>query len=85
MKIYFDRHLPLYLTPEAGFDSYPVDVPDTVAKVIAALVVALEEMRIAVDAAGAPEDSAQDLADILSTRIALMLKEHRYGALTNRF
>jgi hypothetical protein len=84
MNIYFNRTAPLFLTAQDGFDSYPVAVPETVGKVVEAMTSALIEMEAAVYAAGAPEDSAQELADLFSTRIALMLKEHRYGANTNR-
>lgn len=77
MNVYYNPTVPLFLTTEAGFDSYPVDVPEQVALALVHLADLQIEMEAAVYAAGAPEDCAQELADIVSTRLSLMLKENK--------
>ncbi len=64
MRAYFDRTEPYYLSLEPTFDGVEVEVPSKVMDLIDARKRTLVLLEEAIEAAGAPEDSAQDLADL---------------------
>ncbi len=65
MKAYFDRTEPYYLMREPSFDGIPVEVPEEVLDLLDNRKLTLVLLEAAIEEAGAPEDSAQDLTDTL--------------------
>jgi hypothetical protein len=64
MKAYFDRTEPYYLCREPQFDGNPVEVPEAIFELLESRKATLVRMEEAIENAGAPEDSAQELADL---------------------
>lgn len=64
MKAYFDRTNPVFLSPNPSFEGVEVEVPGIVFNVLASREETQRRMAEAIDNAGAPEDSAQTLADL---------------------
>lgn len=64
MKAYFDRTEPYYLVREPSFDAVEVEVPAYVLNLLDSRKATLVQIEEAIDIAGAPEDSAQYLADL---------------------
>jgi hypothetical protein len=64
VKAYFDRTEPYYLSKEPTFDGNPVEVPAVIFDILDSRKATLVQMEEAIQAASAPEDSAQDLADL---------------------
>ncbi len=65
MKAYFDRTEPYYLAREPSFDGIPVEVPERILNLLDSRKKTLGFLENAIELAGAPEDSGQDLADYL--------------------
>jgi hypothetical protein len=63
MKAYFDRTEPYYFAREPQFDGNPVEVPERILDVLDGRKRTLLLMEEAIENAGAPEDSAQNLTD----------------------
>jgi hypothetical protein len=73
MKAYFDRTEPYYFTREPQFDANPVEVPEFILEVLESRKATLVSMEEAIENAGAPEDSAQDLTDLFVDLISAEL------------
>ena len=65
MKVFFDRTEPFFLTEEQQFDGIEVEVPDGFLERIKSRKETDLVMQEAILEAGAPEDSAQELANLL--------------------
>ena len=63
MKVYFDRTLPMFLSEESTFDGHLVDIDEEVGNIVLTFGRVLKLMEEHIYNAGAPEDSAQELAD----------------------
>ena len=63
MKLYFDRTLPMFLAEDPTFDGHAVEVDDRIASLVLLLGDAISAVYLKIDLAGAPEDTAQELAD----------------------
>ena len=64
MKAYFDRTEPYYLAREPSFDGNGVEVPERILNLLDSRKGTLVLMENAIEEAGSPEDSAQDLTDL---------------------
>lgn len=75
MIAYFDRTAALFLVREQTFDAYPVEVPAGIVEfteminALAAMILAKAEYE------GAPEDSAQLLADLFVEGLRKIARE----------
>jgi hypothetical protein len=69
MKAYFDRTLPMYLSPEPTFDGNAINIPEYVLQVCDDLNKLKEDMVLLFDELPAPEECAQEAADILASKI----------------
>ncbi len=65
MRAYFDRTEPYYLAREPSFDGVEVEVSEEILNLLDNRKLTLEIIESFIEQAGAPEDSAQDLADTL--------------------
>ena len=72
MKAYFDRTEPYYLTREPSFDGNEVEVDESILNILDSRKATLVQIEDAIENAGAPEESAQELAD---TFVALLNSE----------
>lgn len=66
MKMYFDRTAPLYLVEEGSFDAVMVDAPESTLTYVKKVAEIIKKMEHAIDEASAPEESAQNLANLLT-------------------
>jgi hypothetical protein len=66
VNAFFDRTAPLYITTEGGFDAYPCEVDEEVVEFVEKIAAMKAYMDAEIDRLGAPEDTAQQLADLLS-------------------
>jgi len=72
MQVKFDRHAPMFLRTmedELAFDGVVVDLPDADVRRVFKIKNAVEETILAIAEAGAPEDSAQELATAFVTAL----------------
>ena len=76
MKLYFDRTLPMSLSLVPTFDGHLVDVDEAGANTILKFEDLIGSINMAIDVAGAPEDSAQALATAYIDHVNDILKEH---------
>jgi hypothetical protein len=76
MKAYFDRTEPYYLSREPTFDGIEVDVPERIFNVLDSRKATLVKIEDAIYNGGSPEDTAQDLADML---VALVAEEVQFN------
>ena len=70
MKAYFDRTAPLFIVKEPSFDAIAVEVPESVIAFVEKVAGVIKDVDAAIDVASAPEESAQDLADLLTDLIS---------------
>jgi len=63
MKAYFDRTAALFLTREASFDAYPVEVREEIVEFTEMVNALVAAIHLQAEQSGAPEDSAQQLTD----------------------
>lgn len=66
MNVYFDRTAPLFIVEEPSFDAVAVEVPESTLTYVKTAAAILVKMQHAIDNAPAPEESAQNLANILT-------------------
>lgn len=64
MQVFFDRTEPFFLTAEQQFDGIAVEVPEGFLEKIQGRKATDKAIQDAILEAGAPEDSAQDLANL---------------------
>jgi hypothetical protein len=64
VKAFFDRTEPYYLSREATFDGIEVEVPENILNLLDSRKGTLVVMEDSIEESGAPEDSAQTLADL---------------------
>lgn len=76
MKAYFDRTVKYYLTREPSFEAVQVEVDEQILDLIAGRGHTLIQMQEAIENAGAPEDSAQELTNLF---VALLESEKDLG------
>lgn len=69
MQYYFDRTNPLFLSQDASFEAVRVDVTPEFAQFVLEFQSILEDVRRMADVSGAPEDSAQQLAEYFQDRV----------------
>ena len=69
MQYYFDRTLPMFLTTEGSFDAVPVALDDDIAGFVVELTGVVARIEANMAEYGAPEDSAQQLADELALSV----------------
>lgn len=80
MKAYFNRRVPFYLLSEQdlsdsnGFDSYPVEVDEKTLANVRALRRLVEGMEGKFETGGAPEEVAQEEAEVFEKGIRLIMK-----------
>ncbi len=83
MRAFFDRTEPYYLTREPSFDGVPVEVAEEVLDLLDTRKLTLVLMEAAIEEAGAPEDTAQNLSDtlvkLLETESILPLQKIKDG------
>jgi hypothetical protein len=73
MKAYFDMGLPLFLSREPRFDGYPVEVDEQVVLAVDRINALVTEVIDVADLAGAPEDTAQMLSQLLEDKMKEIL------------
>ena len=66
MKAFFDRTAPFFIVTEPSFDAVAVEVPAATVSGVERIAVVLKTMNEAIENASAPEESAQDLADLFT-------------------
>lgn len=76
MKAYFDRTEPYYFSRKPTFDGNPVEVDEEVLEVLESRKTTLVEIEKHIELVGAPEETAQELAD---TFVALLKEEKSFG------
>jgi hypothetical protein len=69
MQYYFDRTAPLFLTQNPGYDAVPVAVNPDFAQFVLELEGAVEKVKDNFNNFGAPEDSAQELAELFHSYV----------------
>ena len=77
MKVFFDRTSPFYIVEEDSFHAVPVEIDEVVVVNIRSLRQLFLTMDEAVDAAGAPEDTAQELTDIFVAEVRKIFKTRK--------
>jgi len=71
---YFDRTEPYYLTREQQFEGNPVEVPESFLNLLDSRKATLVVLEEAIAIGGAPEDSAQELTDLLLALVTAEIK-----------
>jgi len=83
VKAYLNRLTPFWLlsaeeaVDNLGFDAYPVEVEDSTLKNAQDLRNLMIELEVMIIEAGAPEDTAQNLADLIETELRLICKTRK--------
>ena len=72
MQYYFDRNAPLYIVDRPDFDAVPVQIGQAEGQFFVELNAVLEGLKDTMSRMGSPEDSAQELADILIMQVESM-------------
>jgi hypothetical protein len=70
MKAYFDRTEPYYLSREPTFDGNEVEIDERLLNVLDSRKATLVLMEDAIEAGGAPEDTAQSLTDMFADLVS---------------
>ncbi len=78
MTIYFDRTLPLFLTDESTFDGIAVNITGDAVQFVMDIRELQEQIAVAIDVSGAPEDYNQELADMFAAGLQ-EIWESNYG------
>jgi hypothetical protein len=72
MQYYFDRNAPLYIVDQPDFDAVPVNIERHAGQFFIELSSIIEGMKDTMSRMGSPEDSAQELADLLIMEVEQM-------------
>lgn len=75
MNVYLDLTTPLFIVREPSFDAVPVQMDGRYVEFLEAIAAMIKEVKEAEISGGAPEDAAQDRADIITRHIAGVLHE----------
>ncbi|KKL19367.1 hypothetical protein LCGC14_2466180 [marine sediment metagenome] len=70
MSVYFDRHLPLFLTTEPGFDAIKVDIDGSTVAFISDLNDLVASINEVIRVSGSPEDYNQSHAELFAEGLA---------------